>query len=57
VDEGALLIAMMAQQWTMRLAADQRVEPKPMITLRPKFGMRMVVSERIEQLRHQEGSI
>jgi cytochrome P450 len=45
--EGALLIATIAQQWRMRLAPGQRVEPKPMITLRPKYGMRMVLSERI----------
>jgi cytochrome P450 len=44
--EGALLIATIAQQWKMRLASDQRVEPKAMITLRPKYGMRMVVEAR-----------
>ena len=44
--EGALLIATIAQQWKLRLASDQRVEPKAMITLRPKYGMRMVVEAR-----------
>ncbi|MEK6325204.1 MAG: cytochrome P450 [Acidobacteriota bacterium] len=44
--EGALLIATIAQQWKMRLAPDQRVEPKAMITLRPKYGMRMVTEPR-----------
>ena len=44
--EGLLLIATIAQKWKLRLAATQRVEPKPMITLRPKYGMRMVVQER-----------
>lgn len=44
--EGVLLIATIAQQWKMRLAADQIVEPKPMITLRPRYGMRMAVLER-----------
>jgi cytochrome P450 len=44
--EGALLIATIAQQWKMRLASDQRVEPRAMITLRPKYGMRMVVEAR-----------
>lgn len=44
--EGVLLIATIAQQWRMRLAPDQIVEPKPMITLRPRYGMRMLVEER-----------
>ncbi len=44
--EGVLLIATIAQQWKMRLAPDQRVEPKPMITLRPKYGMRLVLQSR-----------
>jgi cytochrome P450 len=44
--EGALLIATIAQQWRMRLASDQIVEPRAMITLRPKHGMRMVVEAR-----------
>jgi cytochrome P450 len=44
--EGVLLIATIAQRWKMRLAADQIVEPKPMITLRPRYGMRMLVEER-----------
>jgi len=42
--EGALLIATIGQRWKMRLAPGQRVEPKAMITLRPKYGMRMVLS-------------
>ncbi len=44
--EGVLLIATIAQHWRMRLAAGERVEPKPMITLRPRGGMRMVVERR-----------
>jgi hypothetical protein len=28
------------------LAPGQRIEPKPMITLRPKYGMRMIVEQR-----------
>lgn len=44
--EGVLLIATLAQRWRMRLAPGQRVEPKPMITLRPKYGMRMSVTRR-----------
>jgi cytochrome P450 len=44
--EGALLIATIAQQWKMSLAPGQRVEPKAMITLRPRYGMRMMVEAR-----------
>lgn len=44
--EGVLLIATIAQEWRMRLAPDQRVQTKPMITLRAKYGMRMVLQPR-----------
>ncbi len=44
--EGVLLIATIAQQWKMRLAPDQIVEPKAMITLRPRHGMQMVLERR-----------
>jgi cytochrome P450 len=48
--EGVLLIATIAQQWKMRLAEGQRVELKPMITLRPRYGMRMKLERRAEQV-------
>ncbi len=44
--EGVLLIATLAQRWRMSLAPGQRVEPKALVTLRPKYGMRMVVEPR-----------
>ena len=44
--EGVLLIATIAQKWKMRLAAGQQVAMQPMITLRPKFGMRMQMERR-----------
>jgi cytochrome P450 len=44
--EGALVIATIAQRWQMRLAVGHPVEPQPMITLRPKYGMRMSVERR-----------
>ncbi|HLX64196.1 MAG TPA: cytochrome P450 [Planctomycetota bacterium] len=43
--EGVLLIATLAQHWKLRLDAAQKVEPMPVITLRPKFGMRMKAEE------------
>jgi cytochrome P450 len=44
--EGTLLLATIAQRWRLRLAPGQVVEPKPMITLRPRFGMRMIPEAR-----------
>jgi hypothetical protein len=40
------LLATLAQHWQMRLAPDQLVALRPVITLRPKHGMRMVVQRR-----------
>ena len=44
--EGVLMIAAIAQKWKLKLAADQKVEPLPLITLRTKHGMRMIVERR-----------
>jgi cytochrome P450 len=44
--EGILLIATIAQQWKMRLVPNHPVALKPVITLRPKHGMRMTLSRR-----------
>jgi cytochrome P450 len=44
--EGVLLLATLAQQWQLRLVPHHPVALKPVITLRPKHGMRMVVSKR-----------
>ncbi|MCU1268228.1 MAG: Cytochrome [Acidobacteria bacterium] len=41
--EGILLLATLAQQWQLRLAPDQVIALRPVITLRPKHGMRMTV--------------
>lgn len=44
--EGVLLIATLAQQWQMRLVPNHAVGLRPVITLRPKHGMRMTVHRR-----------
>src|SRR6266576_418557 len=44
--EGALLLATLGQMWKMRLVSDHPVEPEPLITLRPKYGMRMSLEAR-----------
>jgi cytochrome P450 len=44
--EGVLLLATLAQKWKLRLVPGHRVEPEPLITLRPKYGMRMQIELR-----------
>jgi cytochrome P450 len=44
--EGVLILATLAQKWKLRLVPGHRVEPQPLITLRPKYGMRMLVEAR-----------
>jgi cytochrome P450 len=47
--EGILLIATIARHWQMRLVPNHPVVLKPVITLRPKHGMRMTVTRRNER--------
>ncbi|HSS19861.1 MAG TPA: cytochrome P450 [Pyrinomonadaceae bacterium] len=44
--EGILLVATLAQRWQMRLVPNHPVALRPVITLRPKHGMRMTVIRR-----------
>jgi cytochrome P450 len=44
--EGVLILATLAQKWKLRLVPGHRVEPQPLITLRPKYGMVMQVEPR-----------
>ncbi len=44
--EGILLLATLAQRWRLRLVADQIVALRPVITLRPRYGMRMTLESR-----------
>ena len=44
--EGILLTAALAQKWRMRLVPGHRVEVQPLITLRPKHGMKMILEKR-----------
>ena len=41
--EGVLLLAAIGQRWRLRLVPGHPVEPQAMITLRPRYGMRMTV--------------
>ncbi len=44
--EGILLLATIAQEWQMRLAPGHQVAMLPRITLRPRYGMRMILARR-----------
>lgn len=44
--EGVLVLATVMQKWRLRLVPGQRVEPQPLITLRPKYGMKMQIEAR-----------
>jgi cytochrome P450 len=47
--EGVLIIATIAQKWTMRLLPSQRIKLDPAITLRPRYGMKMKLIQRTKQ--------
>ncbi|MFL5575926.1 MAG: cytochrome P450 [Gemmatimonadaceae bacterium] len=44
--EGVLVLATIARRWRLRLAPGQAVSPRPMITLRPHDGIRVVAEAR-----------
>jgi len=44
--EALLLIATIGQRWRLRLAPGHPVEPQAVVTLRPKYGMKMIVERR-----------
>ena len=44
--EGILLVATLAQRWKMRLVPGHPVDVQPLITLRPRHGMRMKLIHR-----------
>jgi cytochrome P450 len=44
--EGILVIATLARRWRMRLVPNHPVATQPMVTLRPKHGMRMTIEQR-----------
>ena len=49
--ETALLIAAIAQNWRLRLEPGSRVELLALVTLRPKFGLRMTLERRARKER------
>jgi cytochrome P450 len=44
--EAALILACLAQRTSFEVMPDQSIEPQALVTLRPKYGLRMRVAER-----------
>lgn len=44
--EGILLIATLSQKWKLELSPEQEIGLNPVMTLRPKFGMKMKLDKR-----------
>ncbi len=44
--EAILVLAAIARKWKLRLDPNQKIAAKPLITLRPKFGMKMRCQDR-----------
>ena len=44
--EGVLLIAILAQKWNFCLMPEQKIALNPLMTLRPKYGMKMQIEQR-----------
>lgn len=51
--EMTLVLATLAQRWRLRLVPRQMIEIQPKITLRPKYGMRMIPELRVPSLKQQ----
>ena len=44
--EGVLLLAIMGRKWKLSLASEQKIGLQAMVTLRPKYGMKMKIEKR-----------
>jgi cytochrome P450 len=51
--EAQIMLAMIAQRYQLRLAPGQQVIPEPLVTLRPKNGLRMTAYQRQPEFAHQ----
>lgn len=43
--EGILLLATLARKWKLKLMPEQKIALQPLMTLRPKFGMKMSIEK------------
>jgi cytochrome P450 len=48
--EGILLISTLAQRFSFRLAPSARIELQPLVTLRPRYGLPVILQQRREKL-------
>ena len=48
--EGVLLLAALGRKWKFRLVPGHRVEMQPLVTLRPKYGMKMILEKRLNRV-------
>ncbi len=48
--EGVLLLATLGRKWKFRLVPGHRVEMQPLVTLRPKYGMKMILEKRLNRV-------
>jgi cytochrome P450 len=46
--EGVLLLATIARKWKLKIVPNHKIELKPLVTLRPKYGMKMTAIRRSE---------
>ena len=44
--EGILLIATLLRKWSLKLMPEQQIGLSPLMTLRPKYGMKMRIEKR-----------
>jgi cytochrome P450 len=44
--EGVLLLATLGKRWKLKLSPTQKIALQPLITLRPKYGMKMQIEKR-----------
>ncbi len=47
--ESMLIVSMIASRWRLKLVPGHRVEMEPLISLKPKYGMRMILERRRPQ--------
>ena len=45
--EATLLLIQLAQKWQMRHEPGHKVALQPVMSLRPKYGMRMILQSRV----------
>lgn len=44
--EGLIALSILLRKWKFVLSKDQKIDVKPLITMRPKYGMKMIIKER-----------